>query len=47
MHVLFITVGMTIAMLVMVNNSKEVGGFGAIFQKAKYEKCKWCKYGYA
>lgn len=37
MHVLFITVGMTIAMLVMVN-SKEVGGFGALFQKAEAMK---------
>lgn len=33
MHVLFITVGMTIAMFIMVNN-KEVGGFGALFAKA-------------
>lgn len=37
MHVLFITVGMTIAMLVMVN-SKEVGGFGALFEKAEAMK---------
>ena len=37
MHVLFITVGMTIAMRVMVN-SKEVGGFGALFQKAEAMK---------
>lgn len=37
MHVLFITVGMTIAMLVMVN-SKEVGGFGALFKKAEAMK---------
>ena len=36
-HVLFITVGMTIAMLVMVN-SKEVGGFGALFEKAEAMK---------
>lgn len=34
MHVLFITVGMTIAMFVMVNNP-EVGGFGALFEKAR------------
>ncbi|MBC2857177.1 sodium:solute symporter family protein [Cetobacterium sp. 2A] len=34
MHVLFITVGMTIAMFVMVNN-KDVGGFSALFEKAK------------
>ena len=34
MHVLFITVGMTIAMFIMVNNSA-VGGFGALFEKAK------------
>lgn len=33
MHVLFITIGMTIAMFIMVN-SKEVGGFGALFAKA-------------
>ncbi len=33
MHVIFITVGMTIAMFIMVNN-KEVGGFGALFEKA-------------
>lgn len=34
MHVLFITVGMTIAMFVMVQN-EAVGGFGALFEKAK------------
>lgn len=34
MHVLFITVGMTIAMLIMVNN-KQVGGFTALFEKAR------------
>lgn len=34
MHVLFITVGMTIAMFIMVNNSA-VGGFGALFEKAR------------
>ena len=34
MHVLFITVGMTIVMFVMVNN-EAVGGFGALFEKAK------------
>lgn len=34
MHVLFITIGMTIAMFIMVNNS-EVGGFEALFEKAK------------
>lgn len=34
MHVIFITVGMTIAMFIMVNNSA-VGGFGALFEKAK------------
>lgn len=34
MHVLFITVGMTIAMFVMVNNEK-VGGFHLLFEKAK------------
>lgn len=34
MHVLFITVGMTIAMFIMVNNSN-VGGFGALFEKAR------------
>ncbi|MDD6073746.1 MAG: sodium:solute symporter family protein [Clostridium sp.] len=33
MHVLFITVGMTIAMLIMVN-SNDVGGFSALFAKA-------------
>ncbi|MCI8659838.1 MAG: sodium:solute symporter family protein [Lachnospiraceae bacterium] len=33
MHVIFITVGMTIAMFIMVNNS-EVGGFGALFERA-------------
>lgn len=34
MHVVFITVGMTIAMLIMVN-SKDVGGFTALFTKAQ------------
>ncbi|MBU5484252.1 sodium:solute symporter family protein [Clostridium sp. MSJ-11] len=34
MHVLFITLGMTIAMVVVVNNSA-VGGFTALFEKAK------------
>lgn len=34
MHVLFITIGMTIAMFVMVN-SKDVGGFAALFAKAE------------
>ena len=34
MHVLFITIGMTIAMLIMVNSS-QVGGFAALFEKAK------------
>lgn len=34
MHVLFITVGMTIAMFIMVN-SKEVGGFSALMDKAR------------
>jgi solute:Na+ symporter, SSS family len=34
MHVMFITVGMTIAMFIIVNNS-EVGGFSALFEKAK------------
>lgn len=34
MHVLFITVGMTIAMFIIVNNSA-VGGFSVLFQKAK------------
>lgn len=33
MHVFFITVGMTIAMVIMVNNDA-VGGFGALFEKA-------------
>lgn len=33
MHVLFITVGMTIAMFIMVSNPA-VGGFGALFEKA-------------
>lgn len=33
MHVFFITIGMTIAMLIMVNSS-EVGGFAALFEKA-------------
>lgn len=37
MHVLFITVGMTIAMFIMVNN-KEVGGFQVLFEKAKIYK---------
>lgn len=34
MHVLFITVGMTIAMFIIVNSSA-VGGFSALFTKAK------------
>ena len=34
MHVLFITIGMAIAMFIMVNN-QEVGGFQALFEKAK------------
>ena len=34
MHVFFITVGMTIAMVIMVNNDA-VGGFGALFDKAR------------
>lgn len=34
MHVLFITVGMTIAMFIVVNNSA-VGGFSGLFAKAK------------
>lgn len=34
MHVSFITIGMTIAMFIMVNN-KEVGGFTALFEKAR------------
>lgn len=34
MHVIFITVGMTIAMFIMVNH-KEVGGFGALFERAE------------
>ena len=34
MHVLFITVGMTIAMFIMVNN-KDIGGFSALFDKAR------------
>lgn len=34
MHVLFITIGMTIAMFIMVNN-KDVGGFSALFEKAR------------
>lgn len=34
MHVLFITVGMTIAMFIMVNN-EQVGGFTALFEKAR------------
>lgn len=33
MHVIFITVGMSIAMVIMINNS-EVGGFSALFDKA-------------
>lgn len=37
MHVLFITVGMTIVMFVMVNN-EAVGGFGALFEKARMVK---------
>ena len=34
MHVLFITIGMSIAMFIMVNN-EAVGGFQALFEKAK------------
>ncbi|WP_315121239.1 sodium:solute symporter family protein [uncultured Clostridium sp.] len=34
MHVLFITLGMTIAMLIVVNNNA-VGGFSTLFEKAK------------
>ncbi len=34
MHVIFITLGMTIAMLIMVNHEK-IGGFSGLFQKAK------------
>lgn len=34
MHVIFITVGMTIAMFIMVNN-REVGGFSALFARAE------------
>ncbi len=34
MHVLFITIGMSIAMLIMVNNP-DVGGFAALFEKAE------------
>lgn len=34
MHVLFITIGMTIAMFIVVNNGA-VGGFGALMEKAK------------
>lgn len=34
MHVLFITIGMTIAMFIVVNNGA-VGGFSALFEKAK------------
>lgn len=34
MHVLFITIGMTIAMFIMVNN-QQVGGFSALFAKAR------------
>jgi SSS family solute:Na+ symporter len=34
MHLLFITIGMAIAMLIVVNNSA-VGGFSALFEKAK------------
>lgn len=34
MHVFFITVGMAIAMLIVVNNSA-VGGFSALFEKAR------------
>ena len=37
MHVLFITVGMTIALFVMVNNDA-VGGFSALFEKAEAMK---------
>ena len=33
MHVFFITIGMSIAMLIVVNN-KDVGGFSALFEKA-------------
>lgn len=34
MHVLFITIGMAVAMVIVINNS-EVGGFSALFAKAK------------
>lgn len=34
MHVLFITIGMTIAMFIMVNN-EQIGGFNALFEKAR------------
>lgn len=34
MHVMFITVGMAVAMMIIVNNSA-VGGFGELFAKAK------------
>lgn len=34
MHVLFITVGLAIAMIIMVNSSA-VGGFGALFERAQ------------
>ena len=34
MHVLFITIGMTVTMFIVVNNS-EVGGFAALFEKAR------------
>lgn len=37
MHVIVITVGMTIAMFVMANHEK-VGGFGALFEKAQAMK---------
>ena len=37
MHVMFITIGMTIAMFIIVNN-KEVGGFSALFEKARAMK---------
>lgn len=33
MHVIFITIGMTVAMVIMVNNDA-VGGFGALFERA-------------
>lgn len=34
MHVIFITIGMSVAMLIIVNNA-EVGGFAALFDKAR------------